>query len=415
MAERILMVVALISAVAVIGLTAACSDSARTMAPPPAISEIASPAGPGSGQPHLFADAEGRLLMSWIEPGETKRHRFRFAERHGGRWSAPVTIAEGDAFFVNWADVPSILRLPDGRLAAHWLEKSGPGTYAYDVRLSMSEDGATWPEPITPHRDGTQTEHGFASLFPRLDGQLGLVWLDGREMAGASHGGSQGAGAMTLRATGVRPSGLENEVVLDDRVCECCPTAAVRTSRGVVVAYRDRSETEVRDISVVRYEGGAWTSPQRVHRDDWVIPGCPVNGPALSSAGDLVALAWFTAADQKPQVLVSFSTDAGASFGGPIRADDGVPLGRVDVELLPDGGALASWIEFNDGRPEVRVRRLGAGRAPSRSLAVASVAAERTSGYPRMVRAGDEVVFAWTEGQQVRVATAPLAVLSGQP
>ena len=70
------------------------------------------------------------------------------------------------------------LRLPSGVIVAHWLQKSGPDTYAYDVRLSYSkDDGKTWSPSFLPHQDGTRTEHGFASLFPMGDG-LGLVWLD---------------------------------------------------------------------------------------------------------------------------------------------------------------------------------------------------------------------------------------------
>ena len=33
-----------------------------------------------------------------------------------------------DVTIVNWADVPSVVRLPGGALAAHWLQKSGAST-----------------------------------------------------------------------------------------------------------------------------------------------------------------------------------------------------------------------------------------------------------------------------------------------
>ena len=100
-------------------------------------------------------------------------------------WSEARDVASGDNFFVNWADVPSVRALADGSLAAHWLQKSGAGTYAYDVKLSFSKDrGRTWTPAVSPHSDGTQTEHGFASLFqaPGAGAGLGLVWLDGRAM-----------------------------------------------------------------------------------------------------------------------------------------------------------------------------------------------------------------------------------------
>lgn len=378
--------------------------------------ELPSPAGPGSGQPHLAVAPDGTVLMSWLEPDASasgRQVRFRLAEWRGGQWSEARTVAEGPSFFVNWADVPSIVALRDGTVAAHWLERSGPATYAYDVRVRLSSDrGRTWSDPITPHRDRTQTEHGFASLFEAPDGGLGLVWLDGRATAGGTGAPShEPAGAMTLRATSIRGGALGAEMLVDARVCDCCPTAAVRTPDGVLVAYRDRSETEVRDIAVVRYERGAWTKPSIPHPDRWQIPGCPVNGPALASDGSQAALAWFAAPNNTAHVSVAFSTNGGASFGPAVRVDDGVPLGRVAAALLPNHDVLVGWIEFNEGNSELRVRQVGAGGTRSASWRVASVTSERASGFPRLARSGETIVLAWTAtapARQVRVAVATL-------
>ncbi len=93
-----------------------------------------------------------------------------------------MNIAEGAGWFVNWADFPSLIALPD-RLAGGTLAgEDGSGTYAYDVNVARSGDGGkTWSEPLVPHRDGTQTEHGFVSLFAAPGNLLEAVWLDGRE------------------------------------------------------------------------------------------------------------------------------------------------------------------------------------------------------------------------------------------
>ena len=46
---------------------------------------------------------------------------------------------------------------------------------------------------------------------------------------------------------------VAHEVQVDDRVCDCCQTAcAVLDDGTVVIAYRDRSEDERRDISIRR-------------------------------------------------------------------------------------------------------------------------------------------------------------------
>jgi hypothetical protein len=334
---------------------------------------------------------------------------LRFAERTDGGWSGPRTVASGTNWFVNWADVPSVLRLADGSLAAHWLQKSGEGTYAYDVRLAFSrDDGRSWSAAVSPHHDATLTEHGFASLFQAPGAGLGLVWLDGRAMTAGHHGGGD-AGAMSLRAAIFDPSGKQvAESALDERVCECCPTAIAVTSEGPIAAFRNRSDDEIRDIYVSRMVKGRWTQPAPVHADNWRIPACPVNGPALAAEGRRVAIAWFTIVEGKGRAFVAFSDDAGTTFGAPIRLDDEATHGRVDVELLPDGSAAATWLEVVGAQAAFRVRRIEASGTRGASITIAPMSGSRASGYPRLARRGDELVFAWTEGGggqgQVRVA-----------
>jgi len=202
---------------------------------------------------------------------------------------------------------------------------------------------------------------------------------------------------------------LTAEMPIDLRVCECCSTAAVVTPEGVVAAYRNRSDDEVRDIYVSRLLQGRWSEPAAVHADNWQIAACPINGPALSARGRDLAIAWYTVKQDQGHAYLAFSRDAGRSFGEPIRLDDTASLGRVDVEMLPDGAALATWFEVVDGRSQFRARRIAADGARSASITVASLAGNRTS--PRIARKGDELVFAWTEGggaSQVRTATLRL-------
>ena len=368
------------------------------------------PAGPQSLTPQLTVSTRGPLL-SWTERTEGTA-TLKFSEWTAAGWSAARTVASGANWFVNWADVPSVTRLANGQLVAHWLQKSGSGTYAYDVRLSYSkDDGRTWQPSFVPHDDGTQTEHGFVSMFNSPGGGLGLVWLDGRAMKGGHE--EHDGGDMSLRFASYDASWKRtSDVALDQRVCECCPTTVAMTSDGPLVAYRDRSSNEVRDILVTRLENGKWTSPVPVHTDDWRVPACPVNGPALSARGREVAVAWFMARDDQPKTFVAFSSDGGRAFGAPIRLDDEASLGRVDVELLPDGSAAASYVEFASQRADFRIRKVMRDGTRSAPVTVAGIIGNRTSGLPRMVLHRDQLFFAWVDrqggGSQVRTARAAL-------
>lgn len=400
-----------------LALLAGCTGSAPAPAGNPsalslsALASLASPAGPGSAEPNLALAPDGELLLSWIEPGTKEKHALRFASRRpGGAWSEPRTIAEGSDWFVNWADFPAMAALPDGTLFAHLLAKKAGGAFAYDIKVLRSRDrGTTWGAPITPHGDGVATEHGFVSFFPLAKDRMGLVWLDGRHL---KPGGHSEEGDMALLSASLSAEGPALEETLVDRlVCSCCQTSAAAIDGGVLVAYRDRTEKEIRDVAVARWTDGRWSEPRVVGKDGWEINACPVNGPAVAAEGRRVVLAWFGAPQDEAKVSLVFSEDGGVGWGRPVRVDDGKPLGRVDAVLLPGGDALVSWMEQTSKGTEIRVRRVASDGRLGPPLLVADSSAARTSGFPRMERAGRDVVFAWTapgDAPQVRTAVLTL-------
>jgi hypothetical protein len=101
--------------------------------------------------------------------------------------------------------------------------------------------------------------------------------------------------------------------------------------------------------------------------------------------------------NEQGRAFVAFSKDAGRTFSAPIRVDDQGSLGRVDLELMADGAAVASWIEFADERAQFKMRRIERSGVRSPAVIVSSVAGSRASGYPRMAVEGDHLLFAWTE------------------
>jgi hypothetical protein len=164
----------------------------------------------------------------------------------------------------------------------------------------------------------------------------------------------------------------------------------------LIAVYRDRSEDEVRDISVVRRVNGRWSTPVPVATDGWVYRACPVNGPSVAAAARRVAVAWFTSAGGKPRVKLARSSDAGASFGSPIQIDDGNPLGRTDVELLPDGSVLVVWLEIVGDQAEWRVKRIGADGSVASRWTIGSAPRTRQAGFARTGVAGGDLFVTWT-------------------
>ena len=407
MMKRHLLIVAVTASVLGLGMSRGAPGASSGAF---AVDSVASPAGPGSAEPNLTVGPDGRVYMTWLEPADSG-YALRFSVHDGSKWTPAKTIVARRDFFVNWADFPSLEVLDGGALAAHWLQRNGPGTYAYGVRIAQSNDGGnTWGAPVIPHRDSSRTEHGFVAMW-RERGQLGAVWLDGRKFSKEGH---DAGNEMMLVTTTLLPDGTRGpEVRLDDRTCDCCQNAVAVTSSGPIVAYRNRTPDEIRDIYVTRRVGGKWLAGVPVNNDNWKIAACPVNGPALAARGNRVALAWFTAAGDSARVKVAFSDDAGGKFGAPIRLDGGNPAGRVDVALLPDGGAVVTWVERIGGdAAAVRARRISRDGSPGATKTIASNSAARASGFPKTAVSGANLMFAWTvpgRPSSVRVARSPIS------
>jgi hypothetical protein len=172
------------------------------------------------------------------------------------------------------------------------------------------------------------------------------------------------------------------------------------TTSGLVAVYRDRSDKEIRDISVVRKTKSGWTRPKSVHADGWQIAGCPVNGPQIDAAGKLVAVSWFTGANNDPHVAIAFSKDAGATFGAPIRVSAGIARGRTDVVLLGDGSAAVSWVSQEGDKLRLHLRRVQADGTLGTPVDLGEA-----SGFPRVARWNDNVAAVWSSpaGVQVRL------------
>ena len=247
------------------------------------------------------------------------------------------------------------------------------------------------------------------TIVPQRDG-FAVFWLDGREMAM----GHSGSGQMSLRTCLVGELGVElgEEVVLDTDVCSCCQTSVTLTSQGPAVVYRDHEDGELRDISIVRRTPEGWSEPRNVHRDSWQIGGCPVNGPAIASHGDLMAVAWFTSAKDAPRVRMAFSRNQGEDFAPALTLDDRHPLGRVAVVGAPDG-AVVGWLGTDGGQAVFSLRYVTADGDMGPKIDVGGTRASRDSGFPRMVTRGDEIVLAWREtGEEARLRTAVLPLSS---
>ncbi|MCF6308155.1 MAG: hypothetical protein L3J09_09385 [Flavobacteriaceae bacterium] len=370
------------------------------------VQELSSPSTANSSLPRLFSNGE-KIFMSWVTKSDTVS-TLKYASFNKNKWSDAIEITSGKDWFVNWADFPVIAE-NNGNILTSLLQKSAKGTYTYDVKLNLfSKEKNQWKNNFLLNLDGKQSEHGFVSMLPSGENSFFVTWLDGRTLVDMPKGKEQ----MTLRGAIITQEGeITNDILLDDRTCECCNTAATMTENGSIVVYRNRSEKEIRDIAIVRFENGKWTAPQIVIEDNWHIPGCPVNGPAIVALGPNVALAWFTAANDNAKVQIAFSEDNGATFGLPVRIDNGNAMGRVDLVMLDANNAVVSWMEPSGLDTVIRIVKVSSDGTQGKPLTITKTRSERSSGFPQMEVLDDKIYIAWTSLEEEKPSIKFVSVL----
>ncbi len=358
-------------------------------------SPFPNPAGAESLQPNWSLTPDGGVVLNWTEASKDGSYSLRYAVRRGDSWSQPVTIAAHRHFFRHPAEVPEVMETAGGHWLAHWVENQESSDAEF-VYVSSSADGTHWTTPLMAHRDHSPVQHGLVSMIENPGGGASLFWLEA--LKGED-------GPVYLMRTVVDASGKEvSEERLDDDVCACCPTAVAKTTKGLVLAYRDHTPKDIRDIAILRLENGHWSTSKIINPDNWQIDACPINAASIAARGDHVAIAWYTAAHDSSQVKIVFSSDGGVTLSKPVVVSTGHAYGYASVVLDDSGNATVSWLEQGSGGTRVLVRAVTSAGAPGPVLQIAK--GEKSElGYPKLVRSAKDTFIALGSGSKVITAS----------
>ncbi len=380
----------MIRPIAALALAVFLSLSALAADPAPALlmdfDDIAIPpntaALPGSAA--VTAGANGMVWLSWVEPMQKTAVAIRCAsfDAEAKAWRAPITIVNLDNYTTAWADAPVLSAGATGKLAAAWTVRDARDAEIRRVYFSTTSDsGATWTAPALLTKESTHVE--LASLTTLVDGRVLAAWLDGR-------GGKKGDRGARLFTRFIDAAHVNDpDVLLDPLVSENCPIAAVSfLDGGALLAYRGRTDDEIRDVHTVRRRDDKWAEDHALNHDVWTTNHDPVNGPRLAADGGRVAATWFTAADNEPRVLISQSPDAGSRFLMPLHVDNGQPIGRPDLVQLHDSAIIGVWLENVSAQKKagpggVWVRRITPDFTMDKPQLLAPATDGRVIGYPR--------------------------------
>ena len=347
-----------------------------------------------NAQPSLTSN-NGSLALTWISSDKDMNASIIFRQFKNKQWTNSQTLAIGSDWFINWADFPTHAINGD-RVLTSYLKKSASGTYTYDVFLNLQKlSGEKIKEDFILNTDGFKAEHGFVSIAEGNNEGFFITWLDGRNTVEKELNGNHKP--MTIRFAEITNAGdIVNEIELDSSVCDCCQTSITNTDKGPIVVYRDRSDKEIRDIYVTRNIDDGWETPVPVYNDEWEIYGCPVNGPKVVSNSNNLAVSWFTVADGKPSVNLSFSESYGSSFSNPIKINDYTAIGRVDVAFLNDNEVLVSYMEVDDVGTYLRLKKVSIDGTVSKPITISKIDSGRNTGVPQLEILDNEIFIVWT-------------------
>ena len=357
----------------------------------------------------LAEDEKNLPVISWCETDRTNdRKSFYMAtfDKNTGRFLPRVTIPiEQNASF-HEEGMPKIAVKANGTIVAVYetAVPSDSNRFAGFVHYIVSTDkGKTWTEPACVHSDiAAGKSHSFASITRLSDGEIGACWLD--ESFNRSAGGRP---VVFAKTNGQNKFG--NQLILDSVACQCCRIAINSDTGGrITVAFRDIIDDSIRDMSVCSSEdkGRTFTRAVSFSKDEWVINGCPHNGPSVASAGNNTYAAWFTGGPHKG-VYYCEMNERKEMLSKQLVSNHGR---FIQLCLMPDGSRVLAYNENVEAGGKVYSKIVLNKIANNKTYSSDLSTGNSMASYPVIRSFGpDKVIVAWADNQKIYYAIKDLA------
>jgi hypothetical protein len=197
--------------------------------------------------------------------------------------------------------------------------------YTADVRFSYSSDyGKTFTKPVTVNDDNLLAGHSFNEMLVTGEGNISIVWLDGRLAYQLRKEGKKTNGsALYIGKANYR----ENETKfsneqLANNTCVCCRIALDYNNHGdLAIFWRHIYGDNIREFALLTLgeNKNAQQVPYQISYDRWKINGCPHQGGAISiNDNNRYHLVWFNQGDVGKGIFYASSNDQGKSLTKPI-------------------------------------------------------------------------------------------------
>jgi hypothetical protein len=387
---------------------------------------------PGRSSAYASIAAEGATVaIVWAAATPEGVTDIYLAPSHdaGRTFGAPMRVNDtAGAANVSGEQPPRVVLAPRHdrapSIVVAWTAKGATGTRL--LSATSDDEGRSFTHASTIPGSEAPGNRGWETIAADAGGRVAAIWLDHRDAMESHHGAASHAGQMHTGhgdADGAARAqrsklyfarlGDPGAEALTGGVCYCCKTALTTGADGsIYAAWRHVYPGNIRDIAftVSRDGGRTFAPPIRVSEDQWVLDGCPENGPTIAvDASGTVHVVWPTlvggpaTAGEPALALFHASTRDGREFSPRQQIPtEGTPR-HPQIAIAHDGSMLVAWDQQTDGRREVVVAeavpaRAGASTSQSLRFGRVSRAAAERSEYPAIAASGGEFVLASTVG-----------------
>ncbi len=297
--------------------------------------------------PQIAVSSAGMIsLLTLYQDGENARLGFTMSHDGGDHFMPVKTLSEDGVRISAHGENNPMMAVSGRAVYALWEQSQSDGTRDLVVGRSLNE-GQTFEKPIRVNDNKTPSFHGFASIAAGKNGDVYVVWLDGRETPE-----SPGTFDIYLARSTDRGATFGENVRVARSACPCCrPYVTVGNNGEVFIAWRKVFPGSIRDLEVSVSKDGGQTFPlsTRVAEDDWEIHGCPESGASLMAVKGRVYVAWMTGgSDNHPRIRLAWSDDGGAHFHAPLDASQGIQDANHPFLAQSENGQLLLCFQ---GRP----------------------------------------------------------------
>lgn len=277
--------------------------------------------------------------------------------------------------------------------------------YTADIRFSYSNNyGKSFSRPITVNDDNLLTGHSFNEMLVSADGDISIVWLDGRHKYQLKKQGKSANGsALYLGKANYRKGNKAfSNFQLANNTCVCCRIAIDTNSKGeLAVFWRHIYGDNIREFALLTVNDEVEESKViQVSQDHWKINGCPHQGGGISIAEDnRYHLVWFNMGDKGKGIFYAHSSDQGNSFSTKFSIGD-IKQQAAHPHIINNGNIVdIVWTLFNGVKHQLMHQRSvdsGLNFGPVKAIASANFGADR----PFLIKSGKKNYVSWQRPKQ---------------